>query len=49
MRAQFLGGNHWSEFTAANGNPDGAHPYSAFIGNTGEAHTSIRSPTNPKG
>ena len=31
----FLGGNHWSEFTAATGNPDGAHPYSAFIGNTG--------------
>jgi parallel beta-helix repeat protein len=31
----FLGGNHWSEFTAAAGNPDPAHPYTAFIGNTG--------------
>jgi parallel beta-helix repeat protein len=28
----FLGGNHWSEFTIASGNPDPTHPYSAFIG-----------------
>ncbi len=27
----FLGGNHWSEFTAANANPDYAHPYRGFI------------------
>ena len=29
----FLGGNHWSEFSAAVGNPDGLHPYNAIIGN----------------
>ena len=44
----FLGGNHWSEFTAANGNPDGAHPYSAFIGNTGGGPYVDGSPTNRK-
>jgi len=32
-----LGGNHWSEFTAAAANPDPAHPYTAFIGNTNNA------------
>ena len=31
----FLGGNHWSEFAAANGNPDPNHPYTAFIGGNG--------------
>ena len=33
----FLGGNHWSEFTAASANPDGDHPYNAFVGNVGGA------------
>ena len=27
----FLGGNHWSEFSAATGNPDLSHPYRGFI------------------
>jgi parallel beta-helix repeat protein len=27
----FLGGNHWSDFTAASGNPDPAHHYRGFI------------------
>jgi hypothetical protein len=31
----FLGGNYWSEFAAANGNPDPNHPYTAFIGGNG--------------
>ncbi len=31
----FLGGNHWSDHAAANGNPDPSHPYTAFIGNSG--------------
>jgi parallel beta-helix repeat protein len=30
----FLGGNHWSEFSLASGNPDPSHPYTAIIGNT---------------
>jgi parallel beta-helix repeat protein len=30
----FLGGNHWSEFSAATGNPDLSHPYAGFIGDT---------------
>jgi parallel beta-helix repeat protein len=30
-----LGGNHWSDFPAAAGNPDPGHPYAGFIGNTG--------------
>ena len=29
-----LGGNHWSEFSVASGNPDAGHPYNGFIGNT---------------
>jgi parallel beta-helix repeat protein len=31
----FFGGNHWSEFAAASGNPDPGHPYSGFIGSAG--------------
>ena len=31
----FLGGNHWSDHSAASGNPDPNHPYTAFIGNSG--------------
>jgi parallel beta-helix repeat protein len=27
----FLGGNHWSDFPAATGNPDLSHPYTGFI------------------
>ena len=30
----FLGGNHWSEFGAATGNPDLSHPYTGFITNS---------------
>jgi parallel beta-helix repeat protein len=32
-----LGGNHWSDHTAAAGNPDPSHPYNKFIGNTNGA------------
>ena len=31
----FLGGNHWSEFTAPTQNPDPSHPYYGFVGNSG--------------
>jgi parallel beta-helix repeat protein len=33
----FFGGNHWSEFAAASGNPDPSHPYTGFIGSAGYA------------
>src|SRR5262245_22514586 len=33
----FFGGNHWSEFAAASGNPDPNHPYTGFIGSAGYA------------
>lgn len=29
--SRFLGGNHWSEFSVANGNPDSAHWYRGFV------------------